>query len=141
MQDRPSHDELLAAVERFLDAEIIPNSEGARRFHARVSSNVIRIVRRELEHEDQHLAAEWAGLDGLLGRQEPPSGRATLGKAIQARNAELCERIRRGDSDAGPYRAQLLEHVRRTVRNKLQVSDPNWLQRSQADRPADTQPT
>ena len=67
MQDRPTHDELLAAVERFLDDEIVAKSEGARRFHGRVAANVVRIVRRELEHEEEQLAREWASLQELLG--------------------------------------------------------------------------
>ena len=41
MQDRPTYDELLAAVERFLSQEIVPNTEGARRFHARVAPNAV----------------------------------------------------------------------------------------------------
>ncbi len=57
MQDRPTYDELLAAVERFLSQEIVPNTEGARRFHARVAANVLGIVRRELEREEEQLAA------------------------------------------------------------------------------------
>ena len=70
MQDRPSYDELLGAVERFLEQEIMPNVEGSRRFHARVAANVLRIVRRELEREEEQLAAEWAGLCELLGPAE-----------------------------------------------------------------------
>ncbi|MBI2914031.1 MAG: hypothetical protein HYY03_08935 [Chloroflexi bacterium] len=131
MQDRPTYDELLAAVERFLDSEILPNVEGSRRFHARVATNVIRIVRRELEREEEALAAEWAGLDALLGHVERPADRAALREAIRARNAGLCERIRRGDADSGPLRAQVLDHMRRTVQEKLRISDPDWLRRSQ----------
>jgi hypothetical protein len=127
MQDRPTYDELLAAVERFLEQEIMPNSEGARRFHARVAVNTLRIIRRELEGEEGHLAAEWTGLDGLLGPAEPPEGRAALRQAIQARTSELCERIRSGDADAGPFREAALAHVRRTVRDKLLVSNPGWI--------------
>ncbi len=130
MQDRPTYDELLAAVERFLEAEIVPNAEGARRFHARVATNVVRIVRRELEREEEAQAAEWAGLDALLGPAERPADRATLRRAVRTRNDELCERIRRGDADSGPLRAQVLEHVRRTVQEKLHISDPDWLRRS-----------
>ncbi len=52
MQDRPSYDELLAAVEHFLDTEIVPNVPGSRGFHARVAANAIRIVRRELSSEE-----------------------------------------------------------------------------------------
>lgn len=127
MQDRPTYDELLAFLERFLDDEIVPNSEGARRFHARVAANVVRTVRRELEREDEHLAAEWAGLDELLGAKERPPGRTALREAIRARNEELCERIRAGEADGGPFRRVVVSHVRKTVRDKLLVSNPRWL--------------
>lgn len=127
MQDRPTYDELLAAVERFLDDEIVAKSEGARRFHGRVAANVIRIVRRELEHGDEQLAREWAGLDDLLGASEQPNGRDALRDALAARSDELCERIRRGDADSGPFRQAVLDHARQTVRDKLLVTNPEWL--------------
>ena len=127
MQDRPTYDELLAAIERFLDDEIVPNSEGARRFHARVAVNTIRIVRRELAQEEEQLTAEWAGLEELIGPAERPQGRAALREAIRQRTAQLCERIRRGDADSGPFRQTVLAHVRRSVRDKLLVSNPGWL--------------
>lgn len=134
MQDRPTAIELLRAVEGFLDGEIVPNTEGTRRFHARVAANVLRIVARELQLEEEQLAAEWAGLDQLLGPQERPAARADLREALLRRTEELCQRIRRGDADAGPYRQRVLEHVRRTVADKLRVSDPDWLARSRRER-------
>ncbi len=127
MQDRPTYDELLAAVERFLDDEIVAKGEGATRFHGRVAANVLRIVRRELAREDEQLVHEWAGLDALLGRAERPEGRAALRDALGQRNAALCERIRRGDADAAPFRDAALSHVRQTVRDKLLVTNPGWL--------------
>ena len=45
MQDRPTYNELLEAIERFMDEEVVPNLEGARGFHARVAANAIRTVR------------------------------------------------------------------------------------------------
>ena len=127
MQDRPSYDELLGAVERFLEQEIMPNVEGSRRFHARVAANVLGIVRRELEREEEQLAAEWAGLRELLGPAERPAGRAALREAIKTRTGELCERIQRGDADTGGFREAVVGHVRRTVRDKLLVTNPGWL--------------
>ncbi len=127
MQDRPTYDELLAAVERFLSQEIVPNTEGVRRFHARVAANVLGIVRRELEREEEQLAAEWAGLDGLLEPAKPPEDRAALREALGARTADLCERIRAGEADAGPFREAVISQVRRTTRDKLLVSNPGWL--------------
>ena len=131
MQDRPSAIELLKAVERFLDDQVVPNTEGTRRFHARVAANVLRIVGRELEQEEAHLSAEWAGLDELLGAADRPATLAELREGIRKRSEELCERIRAGDADSGPYRERVLAHVRRTVRDKLMVSDPQWVLRSE----------
>jgi hypothetical protein len=130
MQDKPTYDELLEAIEHFLDAEVLPNLEGARAFHARVAANAIRSVRRELAAEDGHLAAELAGLDALLGPTERPEARAAFRELLAARNEELCERIRRGDADSGLFGEQVREHVWRTVRDKLLVSNPGLLERS-----------
>ena len=132
MQDRPNYDELLGAVERFLDQEIMPNVEGSRRFHARVAANVLRIVRRELEREEEQLAAEWAGLCDLLGPAERPAERPALRESIRNRTAELCQRIQGGEADAGGFREAALEHVRRTVRDKLLVTNPGWLGKDDA---------
>jgi hypothetical protein len=130
MQDRPNYSELLAAIEHFLHTEIVPNTEGARGFHARVAANAVRTVRRELEVEDDQLAREWAGLDSLLGLAAQPLGRAALREGIAARNAELCERIRRGEADSGAFGDQVRDHARRTVRAKLSVTNPDLLSRS-----------
>ncbi len=127
MQDRPTFDELLAAVERFLDDQVVARSEGALRYQGRVAANVIRIVRRELQREDEALAREWAGLDALLGPAQRPTGRAALREALAARNDALCARIRAGDADAGTFRQALLSHVRQTTRDKLLVTNPGWL--------------
>jgi hypothetical protein len=130
MQDRPTHDELLAAVEHFLDAEIVPNVPGSRGFHARVAANAIRIVRRELSNEEEFLAAEWSGLDAVLGQAERPAGREQLRTALGERNEALCALIRGRDTDDGETARKVFEHVRRTVRDKLTVSDPPLLERS-----------
>lgn len=127
MQDRPTYDELLAAVERFLRDEAMPNLSGARGFYARVAANVVGIVRRELAQEDEQLASEWSGLDALLGPAALPAARAALREALGARTEALCARIRAGDADAGAYRDAVLQHVRHTVRDKLLVSNPRWV--------------
>lgn len=127
MQDRPSAIELLKAVERFLDEEIVPNTQGTRQFHARVAANVMRILAREWEREEAQLEAEWAGLDELLGPEPRPSSREALRAAIGRRTAELCERIRAGEADEGPFRDRVVAHVRQMVRDKLLVNNPGWL--------------
>ncbi len=128
MQDRPNYDELLAAVEGFLDDEVVAKGEGAQRFHGRVAANVIRIVRRELEHEEAQLASEWESLDALLGEAPRPRDRNALRLVLAQRNEELSERIRTGAADGGgDFRDAILPHVRQTIRDKLTVTNPGWL--------------
>jgi hypothetical protein len=135
MQDRPTADELLAAIERFLDEEIVPNMPGSRGFHSRVAANTIRILRRELASEPDALAAEWAGLDTILGRQPMPARLSDLRAEIHVRNAALSELIRSGDADSGEKARLVFDHVRRTVAAKLAVSNPDLLTRGQLAEP------
>jgi hypothetical protein len=130
MQDRPTALELLKAVERFLDEQVVPNTEGTIRFHARVSANVMRIVARELEQQEEGLSAEWTRLDELLGTADRPETLIALREGVQGRTEELCRRIRTGEADSGPFRDQVMAHVRQTVRDKLAVTNPDWLARS-----------
>ena len=125
MNDRPSAEELLRAVEHFLETEVVPNLEGVRRFHARVAANVTAMVARELETEDAHDGAQWQRLAALLGEAAPlPATRGARRAALAERNAALVARIRAGDADAGRFRAQLLAHLRETCDEKLEVSHP-----------------
>ncbi len=58
MQDRPTIDELLDAVEIFLRETAVDRLEGQPKFHARVAANAVSIVRRELALEAQMGDAE-----------------------------------------------------------------------------------
>ena len=130
MHDRPTVDELLRAVELLLDEQLVPTLDGSRKYNARVAANVIRIVRRELQHEETQLDAEWRGLDLLLGPAARPASLASTKQQLIERNRELSERIREGDADAGRFRELTLAHVRDTVHAKMEVSNPEWLSRS-----------
>ena len=127
MHDRPTVDELLRAVELLLDEQLVPSLEGSRKYNARVAANVIRIVRRELQHEERQLDTEWRGLEHVLGPAERPSTLHALRQALVERNRELSERIRAGDADDGRFRELVLAHVRDTVHAKLEVADPGWI--------------
>jgi len=129
MQDRPTVYELLRSVERFLRDEVVPATEGRRQFLARVAANAVGLVERELASESVHAEREWAGLDALLGATPMPRERDALAAAVRSRNDGLCARIRSGDFDAdAPERSALLEHVRRTVRDKLEVTNRAYLE-------------
>jgi hypothetical protein len=125
VNDRPTGVELLRAVERFLEQEVVPRLDGPRRYHARVAANVVAIVAREIETEEAQLHAEWERLGALLGlREERPALREALRGAVRERTQALAERIRRGDADRGPWRDELIAHLRLTVSDKLTVSRP-----------------
>jgi len=125
VNDRPTGAELLRAVERFLEQEVVPCLEGPRRYHARIAANLVAMVAREIETEEAQLHAEWERLGVLLGlREERPAAREALREAVRERTQALAERIRRGDADRGPWRDELIAHLRRTVSEKLDVSRP-----------------
>jgi hypothetical protein len=127
MQDRPTLAELLDAARGFLEQDVLDALDGTAKFHARVAVNVLAIALRELELEPAQLAAEWQRLDALLGGAPPPADLAALRAAIRDRTEELCERIRHGDADAGPFRDAVLAHARATVIEKLAIANPKLL--------------
>jgi hypothetical protein len=125
VNDEPRAEALLRAVERFLSADVVPQLEGVPRFHARVAANVVAMVAREIETQDTHLRGEWERLGGLLDDDAPWPGEREAGlAALRARNEELVRRIRAGDADAGAWRGEVLAHLRRTVADKMDVSQP-----------------
>ena len=127
MQDRPTAVELLAAVRGFVERDVIPALDGTAKFHARVAANVLAIVARELQLADGHLAAEWQRLDALLGAAPLPADADARVELLGQRTEALCERIRAGDADAGPFLDALLAHLGATVREKLAIANPKLL--------------
>ena len=128
MQDRPDAGELLQAVRAFLEEQVVPALDGTRQFHARVAANVLGIVGRELALGDEALRAEWRRLGALLGEPSsdiPESGGA-LADAVRERNAALAARIRSGDADAEPLRAEVLAHLRATSAERLAIANPRY---------------
>jgi hypothetical protein len=125
VNDQPTAEALLRAVERFLERDVVPRLEGVPKFHARVAANVVAMVARELELEDSQLAGEWERLGLLLHDPAPcPPGREARRAGLLARNESLLRAIERGEADAGPLRAATLEHLRLTVADKLAVARP-----------------
>src|SRR5262245_59365971 len=106
MQDRPNALELLGAVKSFLEDDVVPALDGRRRFLALVSANVLGIVARELEGEEERTLEEWRRLAELLQvGGEPPVRIGGLRDAVGELTKLLAERIRNGDADSGPWAA------------------------------------
>jgi len=128
MQDRPTYDELLEAVQHFIETDVVPALDGPKKFHARVAANVLTIIRRELANEEAQLRAEWHRLNEVLHSVErPPSDRDELRHRLRQRTSDLCERIRHGEADAEPWHGVVVTHVRQTVIDKLAVANPKYL--------------
>lgn len=142
-QDRATADELLAGVAAFLRDEVLPQLGGASAYKCRVAANILAIVQRELTLGHQADRAELAGLQALLGNDRDALGviddiavrmlQALVGPdrdecdtraALDAGNAELCARIRSGALD--DRRAEVIAHVRQTVRDKLAIANPKY---------------
>jgi hypothetical protein len=107
--DAPDAMQLLDAVKEWIDRELIPGTDGRLRFHARVASNVLGMVHRELE----------------LGADQAEAHRRRLDRLGVADDAALAAAIRNREFDH--RRAELLELLTATVRDKLAVANPGYL--------------
>ncbi len=113
--ERPDAQELIEAVREFLSEVAVPNLPGQGGFHARVAANALAIVLREMAEGAELTGQEKARLKDILDRDEE----------TEELNWRLVERIRNGDIPSP--RADLLAHMRRTVRDKLLISNPKYL--------------
>jgi aminoglycoside phosphotransferase (APT) family kinase protein len=107
---RPTAIELVEAIREWIETDVRDATEGRVQFHTRVASNALHVLERELALGGAHRATHAAGL-------------ASLGCAD---DEELSRRIREGELD------DRLEEVRgivaKSVRMKLEVANPRWLQ-------------
>jgi hypothetical protein len=115
MHDAPSSKELIEAVKAFIDKTAAPQLTGHAAFHARVASNVLATVLRELEIRPAAEAAEITRLESLLD---------TKGGSANELNFKLCEAIRNGRMDLST--AGLLSHLKSTTIDQLSVDQPGY---------------
>lgn len=115
MHDAPSAKELVEAVKSFLDTTAMTQLTGHAAFHARVASNALATVLREMEQRPAAEAGERARLQALLNSQETDVG--TLNRA-------LCEEIQAGRVDLTT--PSLLTHLKSTTIDQLSVDQPGY---------------
>lgn len=106
--DRPTVDELLQAVEEFLQDESASASDGRRRFNLRVAANAIAIVRRQL----------------AVGAAQEEAHAFRLARLGMRDDAELAAAIRTGALD--DRYDEVLEILRQAVLAKLAVANPHY---------------
>lgn len=116
MHDAPSARELVAAVKAFIDNTASPQLSGHAAFHARVASNALAAVLRELDLRPEAEAAEIARLQELLGDPSPASA-ATL-------NVRLSQAIRSGELTLTT--PGLLSHLKSTTIAQLSIDQPGY---------------
>lgn len=125
MQDRPTAVELLRAAREFCERDLLPALSGRVRFHARVLQNVLAILEREWEGEEQALQEEWRRLQRLLGADAAsPRSFSALRDSVREHNAELGARIRSGEMD--DRWDEVLEALRATIAEKLAIANPGY---------------
>lgn len=110
LHDRPTGVELVEAVREWIDGDVRAATDGRVAFHARVAVNALRMVERELALEPALSDAHRARLDRLGCTDD----------------RELVTRIRRGDLDERTAEVRAL--VGASVRDKLLVANPSWLE-------------
>lgn len=112
MPDKPT---LLGAAVKYLEEELLPTLAGYHRFQTRVTVNVLKLVRRELELRAAQSEAERARLSAIVGHEG----------AVAALNDELCELIREGAIDLND--ANLRSHLRQSLADALAINNPKWI--------------
>ena len=112
--DMPRADELLISVRDFLREEVMPETSGRTQFLARVASNSLDIVDRELSLGSEHRRQERERLVALLGTE------GSLGELRWA----LVNAIRDGAMALDD--TALCHHLRTTVVNQIAIDQPRY---------------
>lgn len=116
MHDQPSVAELVQAVKNFIDESAAPNLTGHAAFHARVASNALATVLRDIDQRPQSEAAERARLLALLDARDDTD--------IEALNADLSARIRSSEFTAETE--GLLAHLKATTMDQVEIDQPRY---------------
>lgn len=109
LHDRPTLAELVEAVREWVDTDVRAGTEGRLSFHARVATNALRIVEREVALEPGLTTAHRMRL-------------AALGCTD---DRMLAARIRSGELDQEAE--AIRQAVAASVRDKLLVANPGWM--------------
>ncbi|WP_084396481.1 DUF6285 domain-containing protein [Henriciella aquimarina] len=116
MHDQPSVSELVQAVKNFVDETAMTHLKGRAGFHARVASNVLGTVLRDLEDRAANEAEEKRRLTDLL-QADPGESLDSLNRALQAK-------IRAGELTIQSQ--DLVNHLKMTAIAQIKVDQPTY---------------
>ncbi len=112
--DVPRTDELLTSVRDFLRNDVMAATQGRANFLARVASNSLDIVLRELELGPAHRARELRGLETILGRSGD----------LETLRWALVRGLR--DGSIALDTPGLAAHLRQTVVTQIAIDQPRY---------------
>ncbi|MBX7058044.1 MAG: hypothetical protein K1X75_08245 [Leptospirales bacterium] len=132
MQNRPDAAELLEAIQEFLMKDIMPRVKDQEllSFKTLVSWNMLGVLAREARSGEDSLNSELGRLIALLGAdglQRPETGMEKM-SLLRRLNRQLAQKIR--TEKIGFENRAVADHVRRTVSEKLSISNPRFSQES-----------
>lgn len=111
--DRPTAEELLQAIDGFLQDCVAPQLDGRNLFHLKVTRNLLALLQREWTQGAEVRQQELRRLQRLLDSDSTD---------LEALNRRLCDAIRNGafalDDPA------LQTHLQATARAKLAIDNP-----------------
>jgi len=116
VHNQPSVSELVRAVKNFVDKTAMPELSGRSGFHARVASNVLGTILRDLDARESNDTREHARLVALLD--------ADPSLSLDELNAKLRQKIRSGELTI--QSAELMDHLKKTAIDQLKVDQPNY---------------
>ncbi|MGB1069325.1 MAG: DUF6285 domain-containing protein [Henriciella sp.] len=116
MHDQPSVIELLQAVKNFINDTAAPNLTGHAAFHAKIASNVIDIIMRDISARPENDRREIQQLQALLEAE----GQNDLAEL----NRILCERIRTGEITGA--NDDLMAHLKAAAISQIKVDQPRY---------------
>jgi len=112
--DLPRIDELVSGVRDHLRSDVMEATQGRLQFMARVASNALDIVLRDLVVGDEHRRRERDRLSALLG----------VDADLEALRWKLVESLRDGSMPL--EEPGLAEHLRTTVVNQVAIDQPRY---------------
>jgi hypothetical protein len=112
--NQPSATELMDAIREHLDEQLRPKLSGKEAYDIRVASNLLAILKRELELGPGAAARAQTRLTKLL----------ELESGLEELNTALSDRIRKRELDSSSD--DLLAHLRQTALDKLSIDNPRY---------------